>query len=46
MRILSDNVEERLTAQLSPMPANLVEQIPEEDFHHLLGFLLEQRVKN
>ena len=46
VRIPGDTVQERLTAQLSPMPANLVEQIPEEDFYHLLGYLLEQRVKN
>ena len=46
VRVPGDNVQERLTAQLSPMPANLVEQIPEEDFYHLLGYLLEQRVKN
>jgi len=25
------------------MPANLVEQIPEADFYHLLAFLLLQR---
>jgi hypothetical protein len=25
------------------MPANLVDQIPEADFYHLLAFLLNQR---
>jgi putative heme-binding domain-containing protein len=46
VRVAGDNVSERLTAQLSPMPANLAEQIPAEEFHDLLGYLLEQRVKN
>jgi putative heme-binding domain-containing protein len=43
VRISKDTVEERTVSQLSPMPANLADQIPEADFYHLLAFLLEQR---
>lgn len=35
-------VEARSVVPLSPMPANIVDQIPAEDFPHLLGFLLSQ----
>lgn len=45
VRVPSTMIQERLVAQLSPMPANLVEQIPEQDFYHLLAYLLQQRVK-
>jgi hypothetical protein len=37
------SIEEKTVSPLSPMPANLVEQIPEADFYNLLAFLLEQR---
>jgi putative heme-binding domain-containing protein len=30
---------------LSPMPANVRDLIQEEDFYHLIGFLLEQQPK-
>lgn len=40
-----EQVEERATSQLSPMPANLSEQIPENDFYDLLAFLLDQKQK-
>lgn len=43
MRVPANDVETRLVSQLSPMPANLSEQIPEEDFYHLLRYLLSQR---
>jgi putative heme-binding domain-containing protein len=43
VRVPKNTVEERSTSQLSPMPANLVDQIAEQDFYHLLAFLLEQR---
>jgi putative heme-binding domain-containing protein len=43
VRVPKNNVDERSTSQLSPMPANLVDQIVEQDFYHLLAFLLEQR---
>jgi putative heme-binding domain-containing protein len=43
VRVPKDSVEERTVSQLSPMPANLVDQIPEADFYHLLAYLLAQR---
>jgi len=44
VRIAKNDVDERRTSLLSPMPANLVETIKEEDFYHLMAFLLQQRV--
>ena len=46
VRVQKDQVDQRTTLQLSPMPANFGEQIMEADLVHLLGYLLEQRVKN
>jgi putative heme-binding domain-containing protein len=46
VRVDKKNIEERTVSQLSPMPANLVEQIPEADFYNLLAFLMLQRVDN
>jgi putative heme-binding domain-containing protein len=43
VRVPKANVEDRTLSQLSPMPANLVDQIPEADFYHLLAFLLAQQ---
>jgi putative heme-binding domain-containing protein len=43
VRIGKGAVEERSVTQLSPMPANLVDQIAEPDFYHLLAYLLAQR---
>ncbi len=43
VRVAKNTIEERSTSQLSPMPANLADQIPEEDFYHLLAYLLAQR---
>jgi putative heme-binding domain-containing protein len=43
VRVEKSKIEERTLSNLSPMPANLVEQIPEADFYNLLAFLLEQR---
>ncbi|QEH33774.1 Cytochrome c [Aquisphaera giovannonii] len=43
VRVPRSNVEERSTAQISPMPANMAEQIPEDDFRDLLDFLLRHR---
>jgi putative heme-binding domain-containing protein len=40
VRVPKSTVEERMTAPLSPMPANLVDQITEDDFYRLLAFLL------
>jgi putative heme-binding domain-containing protein len=45
VRVPKDDVDERRTSLLSPMPANLAEAIKEEEFHHLMAFLLEQRAK-
>jgi len=44
VRVAKDQVEEKTVSQLSPMPANLADQIPEADFYHLVAFLLSQRV--
>jgi putative heme-binding domain-containing protein len=44
VRVTKDQVEERIVSPLSPMPANFMEQLPEEDFYHLLAYLLTQRV--
>jgi putative heme-binding domain-containing protein len=43
VRVAKKMIEERTVSQLSPMPANLVEQIPEADFYNLMAYLLEQR---
>ena len=39
-RVPKDSIEERSISPLSPMPANLTDQIAEEDFYRLLAFLL------
>jgi putative heme-binding domain-containing protein len=43
IRVPKSSVEERTTTSLSPMPANLVDQIPEQDFYSLLAYLLTRR---
>jgi putative heme-binding domain-containing protein len=43
VRVDKKDIDEKIVSQLSPMPANLVEQIPETDFYNLLAFLLLQR---
>jgi putative heme-binding domain-containing protein len=43
LRVPKDTVEERTTAQMSPMPSNLSDQIAEADFYDLLSFLLAQQ---
>jgi putative heme-binding domain-containing protein len=43
LRVPKSDVEERNQLKLSPMPANIVDQLPEADYFHLLGFLLSQR---
>ncbi len=45
VRVPKDAVEERNTSQISVMPANLAEQIPEADFHNLLAYLLTLQSK-
>jgi putative heme-binding domain-containing protein len=43
VRVPKTTVDERSTAQLSPMPANLADQIPEPDFNDLMSYLLKHR---
>lgn len=43
VRVPRDSVLEKNTTQMSPMPASLVDQIPEADFNNLMAFLLSQR---
>lgn len=42
-RYARGDVEERIVNQLSPMPANFAEQLPERDLYDLLAYLLEQQ---
>lgn len=44
-RIAVGDVEEKKTHPLSPMPADVAEKLPEEDFHHLIAYLLNQTQK-
>ncbi len=44
LRIPKGSVEERSNSQMSPMPANLIDQIAEPDFYSLIAYLLSQRV--
>jgi putative heme-binding domain-containing protein len=43
VRFPKSQIDERTVSQMSPMPANLIEQIPEPDFYNLLAYLLAQR---
>jgi len=43
IRVPADEIDERQTAQISPMPADLATQISEADFNNLLEFLLNHR---
>jgi putative heme-binding domain-containing protein len=45
VRVPKDSIQERQVSPLSPMPSNFAEQISETEFHHLLAYLLAQRVK-
>ncbi len=40
VRVPKEDVEERSVSNLSPMPANLAEQLTEAEFNHLIGYLL------
>ena len=44
VRVAAKDVEEKTVSQMSPMPANFADQIPEADFYDLLAYLLTQRV--
>jgi putative heme-binding domain-containing protein len=46
VRVPRDQVTERSTSQLSPMPADLLDKVPEADFYHLMAYLLKQRAKD
>jgi putative heme-binding domain-containing protein len=43
VRIPASAVEDKKQSQLSPMPANMSEQIEEADFYQLIAYLLSQR---
>jgi putative heme-binding domain-containing protein len=43
IRVPRSSVEERSTSPLSPMPANLTDQIAEDDFYRLMAYLLSRR---
>ncbi len=43
VRVAASAVDDRKLSQLSPMPANLADQIDEADFRHLLAYLLARR---
>jgi putative heme-binding domain-containing protein len=43
VRVPASTVEDRKLSQLSPMPANMAEQIEEADFGHLLAYLLTRK---
>lgn len=45
VRVQTADIAERTILPLSPMPANLAEQIPEADFLHLMAYLLTQKAK-
>jgi putative heme-binding domain-containing protein len=40
VRVTRDTVEEQALSQLSPMPADIADQITEADFFHLLSYLM------
>jgi putative heme-binding domain-containing protein len=46
VRVPKADVEDRQLSQLSPMPANWSEQIPESEFPNLLAYLLAQKPKD
>jgi len=46
VRVPKAEVEERSVSQLSPMPANWSDQIPENEFKDLLAYLLSQKPKD
>lgn len=45
VRIPHGEIEEQHVTPLSPMPANVIDVVPEPDFYQLLGFLLSLRQK-
>ena len=45
VRIAKSEIEQRKVSPLSPMPANMADQISEHDFYNLMGYLLSQTPK-
>ncbi|HEY2840884.1 MAG TPA: c-type cytochrome [Pirellulales bacterium] len=45
VRVPADEVDERSVQKLSPMPANVADQLPEGDYYNLLAYLLAQKQK-
>jgi len=43
VRVPASAVEDRKLSQLSPMPANIADQLDDADFRHLLSYLLAQK---
>lgn len=43
LRVPMGEIDERKLMKLSPMPANIAEQLPEADYFHLIGYLMSQR---
>jgi putative heme-binding domain-containing protein len=43
VRVPNDEIVERKTITLSPMPTNAIEQIPPQEFNSLLAYLLSQQ---
>lgn len=46
VRVPKNDVDERRTSSLSPMPANFAETMKPDEFEHLLAFLLTQQQKD
>lgn len=46
VRVPLAEIEERVVTKLSPMPNNVADLVPENDFVNLLAFLLSQRQKS
>ncbi len=45
VRVPKNTVDEQSTSQLSPMPANFADLIPETEYYHLLAYLLTQKTR-
>lgn len=43
VRVAKSDVEERNQLKLSPMPANISDQLPESDYYNLVAYLLGQK---
>ncbi len=43
VRVPIDEIEERVVSQLSVMPSNVADLVKEDEFVHLIGYLLSQR---